>query len=769
MADDRHRMTRANEISQRGLRAAHTLLRLLPALAAILIGCSLAPSGASAATGYRTVHYRGLRLSLPATWPVFRLAGDSRVCVRFNRHALYLGTPSRRQVCPAQAAGRTEAILIEPLHGAAHAADAALTGAIANLTDRAHGVAITATWNRNRQLVERVLGRRITEPLTARPVGAAPAGWAAATARAPGAEQASATALLAPLARAADAAQAANTYTGLGFDACSAPSLTALSAWSSSPYRAVGIYIGGTNMACSQPNLSPVWVYQVSHTGWHLIPTYVGLQAPGNSCGCAAINPSQPGAEGAAAAADAIIQMQALGLGPGNPVYDDMEAYTSGSSTPAVLAFLRAWTNTLHAAHYLSGVYGSSQSTITDLAARYGTTYAEPDDLWIADWNGSQTTSDPSVPSADWPSHQRLHQYAGGHNETHGGIKINVDSDYLDAATAAGGIAPVATPAPVLRVSAGADGSVSLYPSWTGVSTVVSWQLLGGLQPSALQPIGLVANTTAAPVLTTHSAFPYYAVAALGAGAQILGTSQPLPMPAHIVIYGHSAFAPRAGLGAVPVGCFTGNPCQVSLTLTAGRAVVATTTRQSVPPGGSGYAYFRLTPAGRAKLTAAPGARLSVTATARDSSGAHSRSAISLITYKANGLSARRSAVNASTVRLVSLTEFVGGGGVGGALAGCTGTAPCSVTTSISAGNVVIARTVPEAIGANELAYVFFKLTSQGRRLLAAARGNVLGVKIALTNQAAATQSGGTTAAGSGLAPTPVATATATAALVSVG
>ena len=39
----------------------------------------------------------------------------------------------------------------------------------------------------------------------------------------------------------------------------------------------------------------------------------------------------------------------------------------------------------------------------------------------------------------DWANHQRLHQYRGGHNDTYGGAELNVDSDYVDAATAAAG------------------------------------------------------------------------------------------------------------------------------------------------------------------------------------------------------------------------------------------------------------------------------------------------------------------------------------------
>src|SRR5881409_1869090 len=76
------------------------------------------------------------------------------------------------------------------------------------------------------------------------------------------------------------AATAPGTYTGYGFDACSAPSSASLDAWAASPYRAVGIYFGGINRACAQPALTADWVTHQQGNGWHLLPIYMGLQAP---------------------------------------------------------------------------------------------------------------------------------------------------------------------------------------------------------------------------------------------------------------------------------------------------------------------------------------------------------------------------------------------------------------------------------------------------------------------------------------------------------
>ncbi|MGH2883715.1 MAG: hypothetical protein ACRDPA_13620, partial [Solirubrobacteraceae bacterium] len=101
--------------------------RLTPATLALLLGVGgavLSPSANAAQSqpATKTVRYHGYKLTVPAAWPVYDLAADPTVCVRFNRHAVYLGRPSSRQRCPAHAAGRTEAILVAPL--AAHAAGA---------------------------------------------------------------------------------------------------------------------------------------------------------------------------------------------------------------------------------------------------------------------------------------------------------------------------------------------------------------------------------------------------------------------------------------------------------------------------------------------------------------------------------------------------------------------------------------------------------------------------------------------------------------------
>ena len=237
--------------------------------------------------------------------------------------------------------------------------------------------------------------------------------------------------------RGATASAAGAVFTGLGFDACSTPSSRTMAAWGGSPYRAIGVYIGGANRACSQPNLTPSWVAAQTEADWHLIPTYVGLQAPTSACSsCAKLTSGQATAQGVAAALDAVEEASAVAIGPGSPIYFDMEAYSQTSSaTAATLTFLEAWTQKLHQLGYSSGVYSSSGSGIEDLAGQVGTGYELPDAIWIANWNGQQNTVDSVVPSNVWTPHQRIHQYQGGHNESYGGVTINVDNNYVDGPT----------------------------------------------------------------------------------------------------------------------------------------------------------------------------------------------------------------------------------------------------------------------------------------------------------------------------------------------
>lgn len=220
---------------------------------------------------------------------------------------------------------------------------------------------------------------------------------------------------------------------GLGFDACHAPTTEVLRAWSASPYRAVNIYFGGSQRACpSQPNLTPDWVTTVLANGWSLIPTYVDLQAPCNGGTKAKMDPATAATQGAAAGTDAANQLQSLGINSG-VAYLDLEPFDTGTDPTCgttVLQFTDAWTQALHAKNFSSGVYVNANHGAQTFVDTYFTDPNRPDDIWVADWNGSAAAGD-AVIGDDWP-HHRIHQYHGGTTETYAGVSINVDGDAID-------------------------------------------------------------------------------------------------------------------------------------------------------------------------------------------------------------------------------------------------------------------------------------------------------------------------------------------------
>jgi len=216
-----------------------------------------------------------------------------------------------------------------------------------------------------------------------------------------------------------------------------------MTAWTASPYRAIGVYVGGSSRTCAQPNLTSSWVSQVTRSGWRLIPIYKGLQP---ACGARPTDPkisltlSTAASQGKSAADDAIAKGSALGMVAGGAFYLDIENYARGDTgcRDSVLTFVSSWTKDLHAHGYVSGVYMNLTLGATDLASVYGSTsYARPDALWVARNDQSTSlTGWAGITNTSWAVHQRAKQYIGGHNETYGGVTINIDNDYVDAPVA---------------------------------------------------------------------------------------------------------------------------------------------------------------------------------------------------------------------------------------------------------------------------------------------------------------------------------------------
>jgi len=242
---------------------------------------------------------------------------------------------------------------------------------------------------------------------------------------------------------------------GQGFDACEIPTLSQMQTWSAnSPFKAVNLYIGGSSRACDNLALTSTYLKQLSQQGWKFIPTWVGPQAP-----CTGYltkmssDPTTAYNQGVAQADLAVERLSELGLTypdkTGSVIYYDIEYYgTNAACRTAVNSFMNGWVSQIHTRGNLAGVY-SSPSCNTGLSD-FRTITNVPDVVWIAAWYYSlghpDAHYDPTasvwdwlgtcMPGTAWPTHQRLRQYSGDHNETWGNLTLEIDNDVLDGVVA---------------------------------------------------------------------------------------------------------------------------------------------------------------------------------------------------------------------------------------------------------------------------------------------------------------------------------------------
>jgi len=466
-------------------------------------------------TAMKTVVYHGYEFQVPASWPVYRLDQHPTTCVRFDVHAVYLGTPGANMQCPAGLVGRTQTVSLIPSATVASGSGSAavdqrqqpdsignaevgtvpaVRGAITQnaadhelriaLAAASLGATVVATYGTDPAVVRQVLGTLRAAPARAaqtRQSGSSralsqPSGERAAALEG-GAETSHPASPARPATKPAGAGKTgpkssaksqqkakspkkgkttvykswhgvpANWPTQIvvpqpppppfkihpvsGFDSCTAPTLATMKVWRQR-YAAIGVYIGGANSACLYGNLSKAWFKSAAAMGWGMLPTYVGPQAPCWGFQGTLINPSRAAAEGQAAGADAVKDAQFFGLPVGSPIYDDMEAYNGDQAcTNAVITFLGAWDREVAAKGYLSGVYSSQDSGISDMqaaavAGKAG--FTKPDAIWIALWDGRATLDDGTL---DWPIGDRAKQYAGNLHGTVGGITLSIDQDVV--------------------------------------------------------------------------------------------------------------------------------------------------------------------------------------------------------------------------------------------------------------------------------------------------------------------------------------------------
>ena len=419
---------------------ASVLRRVALAFGLVALLLVALPAAAGAASGWRVLAYEGEQFSVPATWPVYHLAGTS-TCARFNRHAVYEGAASGAGSCAPGAVGVAAALEVEPLVDlrSLEVADALRPTTIGS--EEALVSSTTAVTHREiavfpRAGIEAIVSYRTDAPLAERilesfrPTGVAPAPTDRAVPMVPLEH----TALSAASAETATAQPL--VFEGEGFDTCDAPSPAEMATWrADSPFGAAGVYIGGANAACT--NITSTWVDEETATGWDLFPLYVGLQAPCvDQSGLATMSSTPATAEkqGTEEAENAVEEAEGFGFPAGSTLYFDMEAWnvSSSSCNEAVLDFITGWTSELHSGGFKSGMYGSLLAGVASpgVAALYGTAGA-PDAIDFAAWDGDATTTTSYLPSSDWPD-GRIKQFEGNTEVSYGHVAIDVDLDELD-------------------------------------------------------------------------------------------------------------------------------------------------------------------------------------------------------------------------------------------------------------------------------------------------------------------------------------------------
>ena len=414
--------------------AAAVLLTSTSGLAAHAAASPAPPTPA----GTRLVSFHGYQIAIPRRWRVVDLTAEPRACLRFDKPVLYVGTAGDQAACPGHLIGGAPGLQVQALTAASlgggltplvtlapgadpHAVRLPRTGPV-NVAVEGAGVLLTAMYGGP----------------GARAVGQAVAAGAVLADAQPTLVSSLPPAQTAP----ALGASEPGSFLGMGFDTCAAPSQAVMDAWlATSGYASFGIYLGGVNRGCAQPNLTAGWVASQVSKGWHLLPAYVGVQAP-----CTGFHNRMSydvltaRAEGRTEAADAATEADALGLAAPSTIYADVESYDSSdpSCVAAVLAYVAGWNYALHSRGYEAGVYSSASTGIHDLSLHYNAPgFGRPDDIWMAWWNDQADVDGGSyVPAGQWSSHRRAHQYAGNEAESHGGYALTIDRDYLDVSAA---------------------------------------------------------------------------------------------------------------------------------------------------------------------------------------------------------------------------------------------------------------------------------------------------------------------------------------------
>ncbi|MBB5934265.1 DUF1906 domain-containing protein [Streptomyces zagrosensis] len=214
-------------------------------------------------------------------------------------------------------------------------------------------------------------------------------------------------------------------------------------AWRASPYRAVGVYYAGRGRHCKkQQHLDKGWLREAKQLGWRVLPVYVGSQSP-----CVIAKSKQPyrikgsaWAAGRQEARDAVQRAGGLGMLRGSALYLDMEAYRfrHHGCARTTLAFVRSWSREVRQRGYVPGFYSSANSGVRHLEqSRRAGERDLPEVMWFARWRVRPSLyGEKWLDRRAWHPHRRIHQYAGDVTEQHGGRKLTIDRNKMDAPVA---------------------------------------------------------------------------------------------------------------------------------------------------------------------------------------------------------------------------------------------------------------------------------------------------------------------------------------------
>ncbi len=223
-----------------------------------------------------------------------------------------------------------------------------------------------------------------------------------------------------------------NNNTLHGFDKCEAPTIKELKAWKNSPYIATNLYIGGNrrNSYCRPTNDSRItssYIKDIYNIGFKIIPTWVGPQPYDIKYFSNAYNKGVEEAKKAIKKMRNLNIMQLDGKG-GGVVYYDLEpikASTKQNNTylNRIIYFLNGWADELKQNNISVGFYFN----ISDLKYLKSIT-DKTDFFWYAHYNNKA-----EIPSEifDVWGEKVIKQYENSHNETWGGITLNIDCDSI--------------------------------------------------------------------------------------------------------------------------------------------------------------------------------------------------------------------------------------------------------------------------------------------------------------------------------------------------